>query len=173
MSTLIGADALNRRLNVLASPAVSRQMLSRIGQDTLGLAKQNFRPHSRTTGSGTSATGRLQVQDRSFRVSFGRAAILIEKGTRPHRIEARRAKALKFVGKAGRASGQVRLSGTARRGATDIVFVPGPGYARGRQKDHVDHPGTKADPFLEPAARKALHLNGITDVVVKAWNDAA
>lgn len=156
---LTGAEDLNRRLGVMASPAASRQLMTKLGADTMAKAKQKLRQH-RKTGL-TSGSGKLEVQDRSFRVSFGRGAIFLERGTRPHRIVARRAKALRFVGGFGRATGQARLSGTARRSATDIVFAKG-----------VNHPGTDAEPFLEPAAVETLRAADI-DPIVKAWNDAA
>ena len=161
MSRLIGAEDLNRRLGVMASPAVSRQLMTKLGADTMAKAKQNLRAH-RKTGL-TSGSGKLKVSDRSFMVSFGRGAVFLERGTKEHDIEARRGKALKFVSKAGRKAGMARLSGTARRsaGADFIVY---------RRKVH--HPGTDAEPFLEPAAKDTLRRAGI-DPIVKAWNDAA
>lgn len=157
---LVGEADLSRRLTAMASPATSRRMMQTVGLDTIAKAKANLRQH-RKTGL-TSGSGKLEFTDSSMKVSFGRGAVYLEKGTRPHRIEARRAKALRFVGGFGRATGQARLSGTARRSATDIVFAKG-----------VNHPGTDASPFLEPAARDAARSAGITDIVVRVWNDAA
>jgi hypothetical protein len=36
----------------------------------------------------------------------------------------------------------------------------------------VNHPGTKAKPYLRPAAEEVVRENGI-DLIVRAWNDAA
>lgn len=37
----------------------------------------------------------------------------------------------------------------------------------------VHHPGTRAQPFLEPAAKESLRKNPMRDEVLKAWNQAA
>jgi hypothetical protein len=36
----------------------------------------------------------------------------------------------------------------------------------------VNHPGTKAQPYLIPAAKDAVKRHGV-EVVVSTWNDAA
>ena len=56
-----------------------------------------------------------------------------------------------------------RLSGRARTGtkSSDMVFA---------QKVH--HPGTKAQPYLIPAAKAALKKLGV-DGIVEKWNRAA
>ena len=150
-------------------------MMRDMGADVVRRATRKLRAGGhRKTGDTEGSVAISDVTDDSVVVRVGHAGLWIEKGTRPHRIEAKRAKALRFVGRQGRESGQARLSGTARRGATDIVFVPRPGLARGGRKDHVNHPGTKADPFMEPAARETLRDSGVArDSIVARWNGAA
>ena len=81
-------------------------------------------------------------------------AAAVELGTRPHIIRPRNKKALAFA-PAGR-----RLSGSPRTGSS-VVFAK-----------KVNHPGTKAQPYMVPGATKAVRELG-ADFVVKAWNDAA
>ena len=83
-------------------------------------------------------------------------AAAVELGTRPHVIRPRNKKALRFApGGSG-----VRLSGSPRTGSS-VVFAK-----------KVNHPGTKAQPYMVPGATKAVRELG-ADFVVRAWNDAA
>ena len=81
-------------------------------------------------------------------------AAAVEFGTGRHVIVPRKAKALAWGG--GRT-----LGGRLRKG---------------QQADHfarrVNHPGTKAQPYLRPGLQKALQQLGLDDIV-KAWNGAA
>ncbi len=83
-------------------------------------------------------------------------AAFVEKGTRAHEITPRAKKALRFAVNAG---GR-RLSGSPRKGAA-VIFAK-----------RVHHPGTKAQPFLEPAARKVA-ATLTTEPLTDAWNGAA
>lgn len=76
-------------------------------------------------------------------IASARYAAPVEFGTRPHDIRPRRRKVLKFS-----AGGRV-------------VFT-----------QHVRHPGTKAQPFMVPGAKRALKETGV-DAIVQAWNGAA
>jgi hypothetical protein len=82
-------------------------------------------------------------------------AAYVERGTRPHEIRPRNRKALRW------AAGSARLSGTPRSGG-QVRFAK-----------RVQHPGTKAKPFMLPGAQKALRDVGLKNIVVEAWNDAA
>ena len=84
-------------------------------------------------------------------------ALFVERGTKAHDIVPRKAKALRFPANAGAAtlSGRVRAGGQVR-------------FAK-----RVRHPGTRAQPFMEPGARKALERAGLKNVVIEAWNSAA
>lgn len=81
-------------------------------------------------------------------------AAAVELGTKPHVIRPRNKKALRF------ATGNARLSGSPRSGGP-VIFAK-----------KVNHPGTKAKPYMVPGATKAVRELG-ADFVVKAWNDAA
>ncbi len=77
----------------------------------------------------------------------------VEFGTRPHRIVPKNKKVLRF-------SRNARLSGSPRSGS-DAIFSM-----------YVDHPGTRAQPYLMPGAQKAVEEAGINSIVT-AWNQAA
>lgn len=122
---------------------------------TTSLAKKNFRPHTKT-GTTSRTIAPRRITNEGAEVSAGAAAIFIERGTRPHDIRPRHAKALRFATGSG-----VRLSGRPPKGATGIVFTK-----------HVRHPGTRADPFLQPTAKEALGDIGVK-VLIDGWNRAA
>ena len=82
-------------------------------------------------------------------------AMYVEQGTRPHVIEARRAKVLAWGG--GRT-----LSGRLRKGSRATNFAR-----------RVKHPGTKARPYLVPGIRAALKKAGLRKAIVNAWDKAA
>ena len=84
-------------------------------------------------------------------------AVHVEQGTRPHVIRPRNRKALRWAADAGSA----RLSGAPRKGG------------RVRFAKRVQHPGTKAQPFMIPGAQKAVEGAGLKATVIKAWNSAA
>lgn len=80
-------------------------------------------------------------------------AVFVERGTRPHDIRPRKAKVLAW-------GGVRRLSGALARGSSATHFAK-----------LVHHPGTRAKPYLEPAARKAV--GHVKDVIVRLWNSAS
>jgi hypothetical protein len=84
-------------------------------------------------------------------------AIYVERGTRPHEIRPRNRKALRWAASAADA----RLTGTPRTGG------------RVRFAKRVQHPGTRAQPFMVPGAQKAIERTGLKATVVDAWNRAA
>ena len=79
----------------------------------------------------------------------------VEFGTKPHVILPKRAHALAW-------GGARRLSGTLRSGAKPEFFAM-----------RVNHPGSRAKPYLVPGAKAALRKGGLSEGLVKAWNDAA
>lgn len=89
-------------------------------------------------------------------VATANYAAFVERGTRPHEIRPRKRKALRFA-----TGGSARLSGSPRTGG-QVRFAK-----------RVQHPGTKAKPYMLPGAQKALRKAGLRDVIVEAWNDAA
>lgn len=76
-------------------------------------------------------------------VASANYAAFVELGTKPHVIRPRRKKVLRFS-----AGGRV-------------VFTK-----------YVNHPGTKAQPFMLPGAQKALADVGVKEII-DAWNSAA
>jgi hypothetical protein len=88
-----------------------------------------------------------------FGVGYAQA---VEFGSRPHTIEPRFKSVLSFPA----SKADARLSGNVRKGGNRV-------FAK-----RVHHPGTKAHPFLTPAAEQAVRETGI-DVLIQAWNDAA
>lgn len=85
-------------------------------------------------------------------------AAAVELGSKPHVIVPKMARVLAWPS----AEGSRRLSGRARKGTTasDMTFAA-----------KVNHPGTKAQPFVVPAAKEALHKHGV-EAIIKVWNDA-
>lgn len=88
-------------------------------------------------------------------------AAAVEFGTKRHVIVPRHARVLAWpASESGR-----RLSGKARTKKGKPV---GPtAFAM-----KVNHPGTKAQPYLVPAAEAAIRRHGMRDAIVKAWNEA-
>ena len=84
-------------------------------------------------------------------------AAFVERGTRPHEIRPRNRKVLRFAADAGSA----RLSGSPRKGG------------RVRFAKRVQHPGTRAQPFMVPGAQKALQDVGLKATVISSWDEAA
>ncbi len=147
MTRIRGANELQARLTAIGN---TRELSRQLGLRTVRHAKK-------TVARKTGHTGRTIKMDRfdddSVQVSAKGAAVFLEGGTKPHIIRARRARALRFA-----TSGR-RLSGSPRRGASVV-------YAR-----HVRHPGTKPQPFMGPAAKKAAGEAGV--VITSAWDSAA
>lgn len=148
-----GMPQLRARIEGLkrSTDAVPRQWALKTTQ----LAKQYHRPNKKTGITSASIAPR-SVTRTGAEVKAGGAAIFLEMGTRPHVIRPKKGKFLRFAAKG---SG-VRLSGAPRTGSK-VVFAR-----------EVNHPGTKAYPFMRPAARDALGEIG-AKVMVDAWNDAA
>lgn len=84
--------------------------------------------------------------------SVGYAAA-VELGTGPHRIVPRRRKVLAW-------GGNRTLGGRLRKGAKATTFAR-----------RVNHPGTRARPYLVPGLKRALEKVGIGRLV-EAWNRA-
>src|SRR5262245_66429903 len=85
-------------------------------------------------------------------------AAAVELGSRPHVILPKRASVLAWPS----SEGSRRLSGRARKGTQrgDMTFAA-----------KVNHPGTKPQPFVVPAAEDALRKHGV-EAIVKVWNEA-
>lgn len=108
------------------SPDFSRP-LKQAAQRSLKLAftdaRRNVAPHTKT-GETMRRLRPVSLGTRGFELrDAAPQAWFLEYGTRPHKIRPKRAKALRFIGRSGQ-----------------------PVFAK-----EVNHPGTKADPFMGPA----------------------
>jgi hypothetical protein len=85
-------------------------------------------------------------------------AAAVELGSKAHVIVPKQASVLAWPS----AEGSRRLSGRARKGtkSEDMTFAA-----------KVNHPGTKPQPFVVPAAKDALKKHGV-DAIIKVWNEA-
>ena len=158
-ATLTGAPQLKARLKAVKD--VPAPTMQRLGLATVAEAKRRV---SVKTGV-TRRTIRLaSFSKRGAEVTVGGAGPYLEKGTRAHIIRPRRAKALRFPAKGVGTTrgGRVRSGELRRLGNSAYIFAKA-----------VRHPGTKAKPFLLPAARAAIARLGLADIVVRRWNDAA
>ena len=154
---LVGAEALQRRLRAISGPDASRQRMRLLGIEVQGRAKRTV---ARKTGNLGRTIQMTDLTPTSVTIEAGaNYAGAVELGTRPHIIRPVRARALRFAA----TSGGARLTGSPRKGA-DVVFAR-----------RVHHPGTKAQPFLRPAAASALSDAGdiVLGHVVIGWNQGA
>lgn len=154
MAEVVGLNALQKRLKAISGPQANERILATIGTAAIREAKLLV---ARKTGNlGRSIHMEQPSATQVKLVASARYAAYVEHGTRPHEITPQAKKALRF---AASASGR-RLSGSPRRGAA-VVFAT-----------RVHHPGTKAQPYLLPGAKKAVNDAG-AKVIVQAWNGAA
>ena len=169
---LKGADDLMARFEALRNGTASRAVLGRFGLLAVQRAQERV---PRRTGNlfRTIRVAEVDVDAQRVRVTAGGTgrrganqygtyasgavgyAASVEFGTRPHVIVPRTRKALAW-------GGARRLSGSLRKGAKPTNFAR-----------RVNHPGTRAQPYLRPGAEQALREVGLSDVVVSVWNEAA
>ena len=168
MAGLEGADDLHARLQGLADGTASRAVLRRFSQLAVQRAKERV---PRKTGNldRTIRVGEVDDQAQSVTILAGGRngvgyARAVEFGTRPHIIRPRNKKVLAWGSrsiKTGKATTR-RLSGSLRKGSEASTFAR-----------FVNHPGTRARPYLKPGAEAALAEVGLANVVVSVWNRAA
>jgi bacteriophage HK97-gp10 putative tail-component len=147
---ITGLRELRARLEAIKpNPALMRQLAM------TAVAEQKRLVPRKTGNLGRSiGVGRLTPKSAET-VATAAYAAAVEFGTRPHTIVPRRKKALRFA-----PGGSGRLSGSPRKGGA-VVFAK-----------RVNHPGTKAQPFMRPGAERAVEKLGV-DAIVNAWNKAA
>lgn len=158
-ATFKGGDELSKRLHAINDP---NRLLRRWQLDTTAEAKRLV---PRKTGNlGRSIAPGEFTGSAAFVRARAAYAAYVEKGTRPHVIVPRNARALRFPasGVSTTLGGRVRTGEVARLGTGAYVFAM-----------KVNHPGTKPKPFLEPGARKAAEKGGLKDVAIQLWNGAA
>lgn len=149
--TLQGHRQLNARLRAIGR---TERFLRDIQLDTIAGAKA--RVHRKTGFLARSIVAGAVDQDSAIVYVNAPYAAAEEFGSKPHVIVPKRARVLAWPSAEGR-----RLSGRARTGTTAMTFA---------QK--VRHPGTKAHPYIIPAALDALRKRGI-NAIIKRWNAAA
>ena len=150
--TVKGIPQLRSRLEAIKP---NREMMQRLG--LAAIREQKILVPRKTGNLGRSiGLGSLTASSVETRATANYAAF-VELGTRPHDIVPRKAKVLRFA-----LGGSARLSGAPRTGAA-VIFAK-----------RVRHPGTRAQPFMLPGARRAIEaIGGLKDIIVKLWNDAA
>lgn len=153
---ITGMGDLNKRLSAISN---GRTLLQKMQLEAVANAKRLV---PRKTGNlGRSIhPGSVSARDAFVWAGAGYAAY-VELGTRAHDIVPRNAQALRFParGTSTTLGGRVRSSAARTPGA----------YAFAKR---VRHPGTKAQPFLVPGAKKAVDDNGV-DIIIELWNGAA
>ncbi len=157
MSSLEGLPALNRRLNAIKD---GRGLLREVQLSAVHEAKALV---PRKTGNLGRTISKGQLTD-VFAIVQATApyAAFVELGTKAHVIRPRSKRILAWPANAAgaRLSGRARTS--TRRGGNG-----GMRFAR-----VVHHPGTKAQPYLVPAAKTALRKIGVRRII-ESWNRAA
>jgi hypothetical protein len=151
MSTQIkGIPQLRSRIKAIAP---DRSLMAKLALSVV--REQKLMAPRRTGNPGRSIRLGAVTPTMAETVATANYAAYVELGTRPHEIRPRNRKALRW------AAGNPRLSGSPRSGG-QVRFAK-----------RVQHPGTRARPFMLPGAQKALRDVGLKNAVVKAWNDAA
>jgi hypothetical protein len=153
MATVTGIRELERRLKAIGD---TKAMLRALQIATVSEAQSRV----------PRKTGHLQRSIRPGRVADDFAiveartpyAAAVEFGSKPHVIRPKNARALAWPASgAGR-----RLSGRRRTNSGRLIFA-----------SSVNHPGTRAQPYLIPGAKAALRKSGGKDAIVTRWNRAA
>ena len=148
--SLQGQAKLEARLRALGG---TKPMLQAFQLETIAEAKRLV---PRKTGHlGRSILAGRVSDDEAVVEARTSYAAAVEFGSRPHVIRPKKARILAWPA----AEGDNRLSGRARKGAAMV-------FAR-----KVNHPGSKAQPYLVPAAVKAV--GKLRDALIARWNSAA
>ena len=150
---MTGGRALKARLKAIGDTS---QLLRDLQVETIAEAKRlvprktGFLGRSIVPGNVTDTSALIHVN--------APYAASVELGSKPHVILPKTASVLAWPSK----EGAKRLSGRPKKGTAsgDMTFAA-----------KVNHPGTKPQPFVVPAAEKALKKAGV-DGIVKVWNDA-
>lgn len=156
---LVGDKALHARIVALKSQG--KPIMGAIG---LAAVREQKRLVPRKTGNlGRTIHLERVTAKEAFTVASAHYAAHVEFGTKPHVIMPRNRSVLRFPGKgtATTLAGRV-TSGAARLGNSAFVFA-----------GKVNHPGTRAQPFMLPGAKRAISAAGVKDIIYRAWNRAA
>jgi len=153
VSGLAGYEALVARIEAVDSTktlvAIGRRWQLRAVREAKLLVPRKTGNLGRTIHAGEAdAFGASVIASAAY-------ARWVEEGTRAHIIRPVRASALAW-------GGARRLSGTLRAGSAPESFARS-----------VNHPGTRAQPYLRPGAIIALKHEDLAEEYVLAWNAAA
>lgn len=159
-ASLVGEEQLEARLRALASQG--KPIMGLVG---LTAVREQKRLVPRKTANLARSIHLERTTPReAITVASASYARAVEFGTRPHDIRPRKARALRFPGSGTSTTlaGRVRTGSARALGNAAFVFAKA-----------VRHPGTKAQPFMLPGARRAIALANIKGIIVSAWNKAA
>lgn len=161
MAELVGYSQLQARLHAVGGAQFGQRLMNQLARQTIREAKILV---PRKTGNlGRSIHATTVTATTATVVASAHYAVFVEHGTRAHDITPNARKALRWAA----AAGGRRLSGSPTKAALSgaaggVVFAT-----------RVHHPGTRAQPFLLPAARKAAAGSDFRDEIITAWNTAA
>lgn len=160
MAELIGYQGVQARLRAISGPNFGPKLMKQLGVAANAEQKLILMPHNKTKTTSRSVHY-SNVTATSVTTEAAAAARFLEFGTKPHVIRPKVARVLAWA--SGSAGGpNRRLSGATRKGVKPDHFAMS-----------VHHPGTKASPFMVPGAKLAISKSGLTNLIVKLWNDAA
>ena len=152
--TIQGGKQLEARLRALgrAPDDMLREVGVRAVAEAKALVPRKTGNLGRTIRLGPRSSTHVEVKA-GGQQDVGYAAA-VEFGSRPHVIRPRRAKVLAW-------GGPRTLGGRLRAGGSPTNFARS-----------VNHPGTRAQPYLIPGFEKALRMVGL-GALIDAWNRAA
>jgi hypothetical protein len=152
--TITGQRQLQARLDAIGK--APREMLREVGliavREAKGIVPRRTGNLGRTIRIGSLTDTHVEVKA-GGQLNVGYAAA-VEFGSRPHVIRPRNRKVLAW-------GGARTLGGRVRAGSRATHFAR-----------VVNHPGTRAKPFLIPAFSHALDRVGLS-MIVREWNEAA
>lgn len=146
MASLSGTKELRRRLRAI------RQTFKPVGRrwadDTVRGAKARV---PKRTGKTAASIRRKNASQKRASVQAIYTARIVIAGSRAHRIEPRKAEAMRFQ--------PARIGGGS---SGQAVF-----------RKRVQHPGHRGNDFAEAAAKEALRDNPMAEELIRLWNEAA
>jgi len=150
VSSVQGMEALVRRLQAIGEvePVLRAAQIATVSEAQKlanRFSKSHFLQRNIVPGSIIGTTAQV--------VARAPYSAPVEFGTRPHIIRPKNRKVLAW-------GGERRLTGRLKAGSQATHFAT-----------IVHHPGTRAQPYLLPGARKAVAR--INEVIVKLWNHGA
>ncbi len=165
MASLQGYVGLQRRLHAVEHASKSGLLLRKLAD--AAIAEQKARVPIKTANLKRSIHVGAVTPTVAATVASANYARFVEFGTKPHEIRPRKARVLAWpASSAGR-----RLTGTARK----AMYRKGSAAALGGWSFAmvVDHPGTRAHPFMVPGAKAAIAASPFAKTIVAVWNEAA